>query len=258
MIFYENEIKRMNTWEKVVQVSNEVGFVSASVEQAKIEIAEGMAKFGLVLFQASENTHKLVNIHDTSECVEMISETREKALLELFNITIIKEAKAKVFEPAQELKQEPKPFVASTELNVTNTPQEAVARANEVRAFTPSTNFNNTNNTEYINDIHRQLHQEIGTALKYARLDGKVAPSRLGPIFNKVKVIGWNKVQFKLAVNKLLNVTNMEREMSNDQCTVLLDHLAVLEEEVNQGGLSEETKRHLDGFSDKFIQDEII
>ena len=39
MIFYENEIKRMNTWEKVVQVSNEVGFVSSSVEQAKIEIA---------------------------------------------------------------------------------------------------------------------------------------------------------------------------------------------------------------------------
>lgn len=242
MIFYENEIKRMNMWEKVVQVSSEVGFVAPSVEQAKIEIAKGMAKFGLVLFQSSEGLQKLVDVHNTNEYVEIASETREKALLELFNVTIMRET-VKAVEPKQDVK-----------LNVVNTPQEAVAKANEVKGFVPNAKFDAI---EYVNDIHKQLHQEIGTALKYAQLNGRVSSKRLGPIFRKIAVIGWDKEQFKKAINSLLGVNDFEREMSNDQCTVLINHLIELEEKAKDG-LDENTKRHLDGFSDDFVREEIV
>lgn len=242
MIFYENEIKRMNMWEKVVQVSSEVGFVAPSVEQAKVEIAKGMAKFGLVLFQSSEGLQKLVDVHNTNEYVEIASETREKALLELFNVTIMRET-VKAVEPKQEAK-----------LNVVNTPQEAVAKANEVKGFVPNAKFNTV---EYVNDIHRQLDKDIGIALRHAKLDGRVSSKRLPPIFRKIVVIGWDKEQFKGAINKLLGVNNFEVEMSNDQCTVLLEHLKALEAKAKDG-LDENTKRHLDGFSDNFVREEIV
>lgn len=258
MIMYENEIKRMNVWEKVVQTSNEVGFAATSVEKAKVKLSKAMASFGLVLYQASEGTYRLVNIHDTNECVEIAGQTRDNVLLDLFNISIVEEEiKTDAFEPKQEQEQA-NSFVPKFSQTV-NTPQEAVAKANEVAKA----------NMVYVNDLHRQLDKEIGTALRFARLDSKVSKSRLGPIFNKIKVLNWSKADFKKAINAMLGVKDFEQEMSNDQCTVIIDHLAVKEKEflesqsnnvvgVNKFHLNENVRRELDGFDDAYIENEIV
>ena len=209
MIVYENEIKRMNVWEKVVQVSDEVGFVSSSVEQAKIEIAEGMAKFGLVLFQASENMHKLVNIHDTNECVEVVGETRDKVLLELFNINIIKQTVKPV-----ELKQEVKGFTPNTKFNVSNTPQEAVARVNEVAQA-------NSSNVITLSDIFTEKFNE---QLRKAN-EGQVAENKkMIDIIGKSKALGFKREVFKNAMFMALGVER-ETQISQAQADMIYDAL---------------------------------
>lgn len=244
MIFYENEIKRMNMWEKVVQVSSEVGFVAPSVEQAKIEIAKGMAKFGLVLFQSSEGLQKLVDVHNTNEYVEIASETREKALLELFNVTIMKET-VKAVEPKQEVKA----FTPNTKFDVVNTPQEAVAKVNEVA--------NKAKVDEvYVNEMHDYISSKVGIALKLAKTDDIVNSNRPKAIFAKLKSLDWNKKDFREAMNAILGLGNFETQMSNDQCTQIIKFLEQeeIEHENNQRKLEELDK----GFTDEYIANEII
>lgn len=213
MIFYENEIKRMNVWEKVVQVSNEVGFVSSSVEQAKIEIAEGMAKFGLVLFQVSENMHKLVNIHDASECIEVVGETRDKTLLELFNINIIKQT-VNVVEPKQEPKQEAKSFTPNTRFNVANTPQEAVARVNEVAQA------NNSNVTTVSDIFTEKFNEQLRKANEGQRADNK----KMIDIIGKSKALGFKREDFKNVMFMALGV-ELETQVSQAQADMIYDAL---------------------------------
>lgn len=216
MIFYENEIKRMSIWEKVVQVSNDVEFVAPSVEQAKIKISRGMATYGLVLFQASEGLHKLVNVHNANEYIEVIGETRDNVLLDVFNVTIMQET-AKAVE-------EVKTFEPKQTFNVVNTPNEAVTRVNEVAEARQN----------ITSDLHQLLVNELQTALKYSKNDKQVPAARLTPIYRKIAVLGWNKAEFKNAICLMLNIDE-DKYMSNDQCTTIIDYLASKEKDLLEG-----------------------
>ena len=248
MIQYENEIKRMNVWEKVVQVSNDVGYISSDIEQAKIEIAKKMASYGLVLIEVEEGKYKLVNIHDTNDCIETIGAFREEVLLNLFSVTIVQKVKAVEPKPVQaeaKPKQEVKTFVPNQSFKVTNTPQEAVARVNEVKA-----------NEVYVNEMHDYIVSKIGMTLKLAKTDDIVSPNRPKTIFGKLKTLDWDKKDFRKAMNAILGLNNFETQMSNDQCTQIIKFLE--QEEIELKNNQQKLEELSNGFTDEYVANEIV
>ena len=248
MIHYENEIKRMNVWEKVVQVSNDVGYISSHIEQAKIEIAKKMASYGLVLVETEKEKFKLVNIHDTNDCIETIGDTREKVLLNLFSITIVQKVQVVEPKPAQaeaKPKQEVKTFVPNQSFKVTNTPQEAVARVNEVKA-----------NEVYVNEMHDYIVSKIGMALKLTKTNEALKPRRANTIFAKLQALDWDKKDFRKAMNAILGLDDFETQMSNEQCTTIIEWLK--QEEIEHKNNQQKLEELSNGFTDEYLANEIV
>ena len=150
---------------------------------------------------------------------------------------------------AVEPKQEVKAFTPNTKFDVVNTPQEAVAKVNEVA--------NKAKVDEvYVNEMHDYISSKVGIALKLAKTDDIVNSNRPKAIFAKLKSLDWNKKDFREAMNAILGLGNFETQMSNDQCTQIIKFLEQeeIEHENNQRKLEELDK----GFTDEYIANEII
>lgn len=198
MLEFNSDVKRLNLWEKILQVSNEVGYTSPSLVEAKLAIAKAMTKYGLVLTQRDKNTFVLVNAHYSEEQIEVFGDNKTDVLLDTFSVVIVE----KVVNPSI------KPVEVVNTKNVTN----GTLSNNEIREM-----------CDYLSQ-HMENYN-----------DGKqVYSSRLGVLFARQKELGWDKNEFKSSV---VQMTGKETEnITNSQFDVIANYMQELIDKKKQQG----------------------
>lgn len=206
MLEFNSDVKRLNMWEKILQVSNEVGYTSPSLVEAKLAIAKAMTKYGLVLTQRDKNTFLLVNAHYFEEQIEVFGDDRTDVLLDTFSVVVVENV------------------VVTQEKKVVNPSIKPVEVVNTK---------NVTNGTLSNNEI-RQMCDYLSQHMENYNDGKQVYNSRLGVLFARQKELGWDKNEFKSAV---VQMTGKETEnITNSQFDVIANYMQELIDKKKQQG----------------------
>lgn len=212
MLEFNSEIKRLNLWEKILQVSNEVGYTSPSIVEAKLAIAKAMTKYGLVLTQRDKNTFVLVNAHHFEEQIGVFGDNKTDVLLDTFSVVIVENV------------------VVTQEKKVVNPsikPVEVV-NTNEV------VGTNNVTNGTISNNEIRQMCDYLSKHMENYNDGKQVYKARVNVLFGRQRELGWDKNELKRAILQMTGKN--EENITNSQFDVIADYMQELIDKKKEQG----------------------
>ena len=252
---YGENNKKMNIGEKVVQIAREVGFTKSDVETAKLEVLQGIAKYGVIILQEEQDiiskddtaivksTYKMMNVDNIDESLKVVSSAQandvveaqakayEAMLLNTFCITISSKVENR------------EPVVNS--FDYSNTVESAVTKAQELKSDDVIDRYNQQNdNTKKVykdvaygkntvsmqSKLAQHLCKEIGNKLIGDVHGERVTPKNLRRIYAKLNAVGWDKEQFMGIICNIMTIT-YDYEMSDGQAMTIIKHLAKMEKQ---------------------------